>query len=319
MKRLPGEREGSFVETVVPSEPSPRRLDQYLAETDLPVTRSRIQRWIREGAVSVNAVVVRKSGHKVSDGDIVTVVVPAPPPSNIVPESIPLDIVYEDEALLVVNKAAGMVVHPACGHTRSTLVNALLHHCEHLKQFEDPVRPGIVHRLDKETSGLIIVAKREDAHAFLSRQLAERHIKRGYTGLVWGCPPEASGSIDAPIGRHPRHRQRMAVVEAGSGRRAGDPFPCERRNGGRDVTVPGAGNRAYPSDPGSPGPYRSSHHRRPPLRRQGQVAGAYCAPAASRIENDAGCPAAAGAACIQSGVYPSLLGTDSHVQGIRAR
>ncbi len=220
MKRLPGEREGSFVQTVVPSEQSLRRLDQYLAETDLPVTRSRIQRWIREGAVSVNAIVVEKSSHKVSEGDIVTVVVPAPPPSNIEPESIPLDIVYEDEALLVVNKAAGMVVHPACGHTRSTLVNALLHHCEHLKNFEDPVRPGIVHRLDKETSGLIIVAKREDAHAFLSRQLAERRIKRGYTGLVWGCPAETSGSIDAPIGRHPRYRQRMAVVEAGHGRRA---------------------------------------------------------------------------------------------------
>ncbi len=220
MKRLPDEREGSFVETVVPPAESPRRLDQYLSETGLPATRSRIQRWIRDGGVSVNSVVVEKCGHRVSAGDVVTVTVPEVAPSSAEPESIPLDIVYEDEALLVVNKAAGMVVHPAAGHARSTLVNALLHHCKGLRQFEDPVRPGIVHRLDKDTSGLMIVAKREDVHALLSRQLAERRVKRGYTGLVWGCPAESSGTVDAPIGRHPRHRQRMAVVEAGRGRRA---------------------------------------------------------------------------------------------------
>ncbi len=220
MKRLPDEREGSFVETVVPPDQSLRRLDQYLSETDLPATRSRIQRWIRDGGVSVNSVVVEKCGHRVSEGDIVTVTVPEAAPSSAEPESIPLDIVFEDDALLVVNKAAGMVVHPAAGHARSTLVNALLHHCRGLKQFEDPIRPGIVHRLDKDTSGLMIVAKREDAHAMLSRQLAERRIKRGYTGLVWGCPAEPSGTVDAPIGRHPRYRQRMAVVEADRGRRA---------------------------------------------------------------------------------------------------
>ncbi len=220
MKRLPDEREGSFVETVVPSDLSLRRLDQYLSETDLPATRSRIQRWIRDGGVSVNSVVVEKCGHRVSEGDIVTVTVPDPPASRAEPESIPLDVVYEDDALLVVNKAAGMVVHPAAGHAGSTLVNALLHHCKGLKQFDDPVRPGIVHRLDKDTSGLMIVAKREDAHTLLSRQLAERRVKRGYTGLVWGCPAKSSGTVDAPIGRHPRHRQRMAVVEESGGRRA---------------------------------------------------------------------------------------------------
>lgn len=220
MKCLPDEREGSFVETVVPSDQSLRRLDQYLSETDLTATRSRIQRWIRDGGVSVNSVVVKKSGYRVAEGDIVTVMVPGFAPSRAEPESIPLDIVYEDDALVVVNKAAGMVVHPAAGHVRSTLVNALLHHCKGLKQFEDPVRPGIVHRLDKDTSGLMIVAKREDAHALLSRQLAERRVRRGYTGLVWGCPAESSGTVDAPIGRHPRHRQRMAVVEADRGRRA---------------------------------------------------------------------------------------------------
>lgn len=220
MKRLPDEREGSFVETVVPSDQSLRRLDQYLSETGLTATRSRIQRWIRDGGVSVNSIVVRKCGHKVSEGDLVAVTVPEAAPSSAEPESIPLDIVYEDEALLVVNKSPGMVVHPAAGHARSTLVNALLHHCKGLKRFGDPVRPGIVHRLDKDTSGLMIVAKREDAHALLSRHLAERRIKRGYTGLVWGCPAESSGTVDAPIGRHPRHRQRMAVVEADRGRRA---------------------------------------------------------------------------------------------------
>ena len=220
MKRLPDDWEGSFVETVVPAAQSQRRLDQYLSETDLPVTRSKIQRWIRAGAVSVNSVVVEKCGHGLSEGDIVAVNVPDTPPSTAEPESIPLDIVYEDEALLVVNKAAGMVVHPACGHVRSTLVNALLYHCKSLKRFDDPVRPGIVHRLDKDTSGLMIVAKREDAHGFLSRQLAERRVKRGYTGLVWGCFTGSSGTIDAPVGRHPRFRQRMAVVEESRGRRA---------------------------------------------------------------------------------------------------
>ncbi len=220
MKRLPDEREGSFVETVVPPDQSLRRLDQYLSETKLPATRSRIQRWIRDGGVSVNTVVVEKCGHRVSEGDIVTVTLPEVAPSSAEPESIPLDIVYEDDALLVVNKAAGMVVHPAAGHARSTLVNALLHHCKGLRQFEDPVRPGIVHRLDKDTSGLMVVAKREDAHALLSRQLAERRVKRRYIGLVWGCPAESTGTVDAPIGRHPRHRQRMAVVEAGRGRMA---------------------------------------------------------------------------------------------------
>ena len=220
MRRLPDDWEGSFVETVVPASQSQWRLDRYLSQTDLPVTRSRIQRWIRAGAVSVNSVVVEKCGHGVAEGDIVAVTVPETPPSTAEPEPIPLDIVYEDEALLVVNKAAGMVVHPAVGHARSTLVNALLHHCGSLEQFDDPVRPGIVHRLDKDTSGLMIVAKREDAHAFLSRQLAERRIKRGYTGLAWGRFAEPSGTIDAPVGRHPRLRQRMAVVEESRGRRA---------------------------------------------------------------------------------------------------
>jgi len=220
MKRLPDDREGSFATIVVSSDQSLKRLDQLLSETDLPATRSKIQRWIRDGAVAVNAVVVEKCGYKVTEGDAVTVTVPETSPPTVEPEPIPLDIVYEDEALLVVNKAAGMVVHPACGHRTSTLVNALLHHCGSLNRFEDPIRPGIVHRLDKDTSGLMIVAKREDTHAFLSRQLAERRIKRGYTGLVWGCPAESSGTVDAPVGRHPRYRQRMAVVEADRGRRA---------------------------------------------------------------------------------------------------
>ncbi len=228
MKRAPDERAGSFVETVVQSNQALKRLDLYLSETVPSKTRSKIQRWIREGGVSVNAVVTPKCGYRVSEGDVVSVTVPDSPASGVEPEPIPLDIVYEDEALLVVNKAAGMVVHPACGHTGSTLVNAVLHHCGGLKELDDPVRPGIVHRLDKDTSGLMIVAKREDAHALLSRQLAERRVRRGYTGLIWGCPAASSGTIVAPIGRHPRHRQRMAVVEPDRGRRAVTHFTVRR-------------------------------------------------------------------------------------------
>lgn len=228
MKHLPDEEEGSFIKIFVTPEHSLNRLDQFLGELGLRASRSRYQRWIRDGAVSVNSVVVKKCGYKVAEGDIVTVTVPKAVPTSVEPESIPLEIVYEDEALLVVNKVAGMVVHPAVGHHTETLVNALLFHCRSFSEFEDTVRPGIVHRLDKETSGLIIVAKCEDAHVFLSRQLAERKIKRGYTGLVWGCPSESLGSIDAPIGRHPRHRQRMAVVEENRGRRAVTHFSRDR-------------------------------------------------------------------------------------------
>ena len=211
MKRLPDDSEESVVETVVPAEQSQRRLDQYLSDTDLPVTRSKIQRWIRAGAVSVNSVVVEKCGYGVCEGDVVIVTVPDPPPSSVEPESIPLDIVYEDEAFLVVNKAAGMVVHPAYGHTRSTLVNALLHHCKSLKRFDDPVRPGIVHRLDKDTSGLMIVAKREDAHAFLSRQLAERRIKRGYTRA-------GVGPVRRVFGYGRRADRQASTVQTANGR-----------------------------------------------------------------------------------------------------
>ena len=220
MTLLPDEENGAFIKTIVTFNFSHKRLDQFLSETETTASRSKIQRWIRDGIVSVNSVVIKKCGHKVMEGDIITVKVPNVPSTTLKPENIPLDIVYEDEALLVFNKTCGLVVLPAVGHTSATLVNALLYHCQDFADFENSIRPGIVHRLDKATSGLLSVAKTEDTRAFLSKQLAERQIKRRYNALVWGCPKNLTGVIDTSIGRHPKYRQRMAVVETDAGRRS---------------------------------------------------------------------------------------------------
>jgi 23S rRNA pseudouridine1911/1915/1917 synthase len=139
--------------------------------------------------------------------------IPAPRPARPVAEDIPLCIVYEDDHLVVIDKPVGMVVHPAPGHARGTLVNALLYHCQTLSGIGGEERPGIVHRLDKDTSGLILVAKHDRSHRYLSEQLKARHVQRRYVAIVFGRMPAAQGTIDAPIGRHPRHRQKMAVVE----------------------------------------------------------------------------------------------------------
>lgn len=163
----------------------------------------------------VNATPIRKTGYTVGPRDVITIRIPAPVPSSTTPENIPLDIVYEDEALLVVNKPSGMVVHPACGHRTATLVNALLYHCAQLSGVGEASRPGVVHRLDKDTSGLLVVAKQDDVHLALADQMAARRITRQYFAIVWGTPKSPAGTISAPIGRHPVHRKRMAVVETG--------------------------------------------------------------------------------------------------------
>jgi 23S rRNA pseudouridine1911/1915/1917 synthase len=192
------------------------RLDRVVS-THLPdVSRSYAASLIDSGAVAVNGAAVTKSAHRLKAGDRITVDIPAPQPSGAQAEAIPLTVVYEDSDLLVVDKPAGMVVHPSPGHSEGTLVNALLAHVPGIElDMGDESRPGIVHRLDKDTSGLIVVAKRRAAHDALSRQMADRTMMKEYLAVVAGTPKPVAGIVDAPLARDPRDRQRMAVVEGG--------------------------------------------------------------------------------------------------------
>jgi 23S rRNA pseudouridine1911/1915/1917 synthase len=201
-------------EIVVPPGKKKERLDTFLASHVENATRSRVQKAIRGGTVLVNGRPVRPS-HPVAPGEVVQVTLPRDPPQDAAPEPIPLDIVYEDADLLVVNKPAGMVTHPAFGNYTGTLVNALLHHCNILSTLNDPLRPGIVHRLDKETSGLMVVAKNDSAHARLARQFSRRTITREYQAIVWGLFASPSGVIEAELGRSKSDRKKMAVVKEG--------------------------------------------------------------------------------------------------------
>jgi len=189
------------------------RLDRYLAR-ELGISRSRTVALIQGGRVMVDGRPGRKS-EAVAPGQVVEVEVPPPEPLEARPEDIPLDVVYEDGALLVVNKAAGLVVHPAPGHREGTLVNALLFHVSDLSGIGGKLRPGIVHRLDRDTSGLMVVAKGDDAHLALSNAIRRREVRRVYRAVSWGHLPESPVTVDAPIGRDPGDRRRMAVVEGG--------------------------------------------------------------------------------------------------------
>jgi len=195
----------------VTAEEAGERLDSVVAAR-LPISRTHAARLAADGAVSVDGVGERKSA-RVEEGQEVVVRVPAPEPASAEAEDIPLDIVYEDSDLLVIHKPAGLVVHPAPGHPGGTLVNALLHRCGDLAGIGGVLRPGIVHRLDKDTSGLLVVAKNEAAQASLAGQIKRREVRKLYLALVRGRVEPPEGVIDAPIGRHPRRRQRMAVVE----------------------------------------------------------------------------------------------------------
>jgi 23S rRNA pseudouridine1911/1915/1917 synthase len=189
------------------------RLDKFLAEQVPELSRSAAQRLISGGQVTVNGELAKPS-HKVRLGEEVVVLLPAEESSELLPEAIPLDIVYEDQALLVVNKPAGMVVHPAPGHPGGTLVNAVLAYCPELAASDDD-RPGIVHRLDRDTSGLILVAKSERVRRALQRQFKERQVHKAYLALLDGHLQPAWGRIEAPVGRDPHHRQRMTVLAGG--------------------------------------------------------------------------------------------------------
>ena len=190
------------------------RLDKYLATHLEGLTRSYLQKLIQAGLVRVNGV----SGapdQRLSIGETIEVTIPVPSDSDLEPESIPLKIVYEDADVLVIDKPAGLTVHPAPGHARHTLVNAILSHCPELPGIGGTKRPGIVHRLDKDTSGLMVVAKTERAQQSLSQQIKQRTAVRQYMALVHGRLSPETGLIEAPIGRDPAHRQRMAVVDNG--------------------------------------------------------------------------------------------------------
>ncbi|MFP8880029.1 MAG: RluA family pseudouridine synthase [Myxococcota bacterium] len=185
------------------------RIDAALAKL-AGISRSQAQRWIDADRVRVNGSPCRAS-RRVAAGDAIHAVRPDPMVSELAPESIPLDIVYEDSDLIVINKPAGMVVHPAPGHSSGTLVNALLHHCDDLAGVGGVARPGIVHRLDRGTSGLLVAAKTDDAHRHLAGQFHDHTIERVYRAVVRGIPRADSGRVDLAIGRHPKDRKRMSV------------------------------------------------------------------------------------------------------------
>ena len=187
------------------------RLDVFLARIDETLSRSRVQRLIADGHVMVDGK-TPKASQRLSEGATVAVELPEPEATDIAPENIPLDILYEDEDVIVVNKARGMVVHPAAGVSSGTLVNALLAHCKDLSGINGALRPGIVHRLDKDTSGVMIAAKNDTAHRSLAEQIQEKTAKRVYWAILTGNIREEEGVIHGAIGRNPKDRQKMAVV-----------------------------------------------------------------------------------------------------------
>jgi 23S rRNA pseudouridine1911/1915/1917 synthase len=195
---------------------SPReRLDTFLRERFPTVSRGTWQRLITRGAVRINDAVV-KATHPPRAGERVTIEWPQPEPATAQPEEMALEVLFEDDDLLVLNKPAGLVIHPAAGHADHTLVNALLHHCANrLSGIGGVVRPGIVHRLDKETSGCLVVAKNDYTHLALASQFAQREIDKTYLAIVCGHPPASAGEIRAAVARHPNHRKRMAVTDGG--------------------------------------------------------------------------------------------------------
>lgn len=187
------------------------RIDKYLSLILDNTSRSYIQKLLKSGNILVNNAIC-KSNYKVVENDIITVDIPEPITANITAEEIPLDIIYEDSDLLIVNKPKDLVVHPAPGHYSGTLVNALMYHCkDNLSNINGVLRPGIVHRIDKDTTGALIICKNDFSHNFIAQQLKVHSITRKYVGIVQGALKEDSGIIDAPIGRHPIHRKEMAI------------------------------------------------------------------------------------------------------------
>lgn len=192
-----------------------QRIDRFLAEALTDLSRTAVQRLLAAGEIHVNGTRLTRVSYKVQVGDMIDVRVPPPQTAHIEPEDLPLDVLYEDDDIIVINKAAGMVVHPGAGNPSGTLVNAVLAHCPDLQGVGGVLRPGIVHRLDKHTSGALVVAKHDKAIRFLQRQFKNRTVYKRYQALLIGYLQQVEGIIDAPIGRHRTHRQKMAVVTRG--------------------------------------------------------------------------------------------------------
>ena len=190
------------------------RLDLFLSRMNLELSRNQIQRLIDNNCIQVNEK-PQKASYRLRSKDQVLVSVPPPQPSLLEPEPLSLDVVFEDDHLIAINKPPGLVVHPATSHRTSTLVHGLLHHCDHLADLGGPLRPGIVHRLDKDTSGMIVVAKENSAYRHLSRQFKEKLVYKEYSALVYGSLRQSSGQFTDPIRRHPKNRKKMGIIAGG--------------------------------------------------------------------------------------------------------
>lgn len=195
------------------------RIDLYLSQHLSNLSRSRIQQLIEQGQVQVNDQLCTSKKITVQSGDRISITIPEAKPLDLQPEAIPLDVLYEDDSLIIINKPAGLVVHPAAGHESGTLVNALLAHCTNLAGIGGVQRPGIVHRLDKDTTGAIAIAKTDQAHQHLQAQLKAKTAQREYLGVVYGAPSTDRGTIDQPIGRNPVDRKKMTILPVDKGGR----------------------------------------------------------------------------------------------------
>ncbi len=200
--------------------PDEERLDHFLVESLPDYSRSRLQALIKNGLVLINGVPAKKSGQMLEQGSVIEVRIPPSVPADLVGENIPLDIIFENDDVIVINKPAGMVVHPAAGHHSGTLVHAVLGYDPDIEGIGGEERPGVVHRLDKETSGLIMLAKNDKAHRWLQDQFRLRKVEKTYVALVDGKPPTPSGRVEAAIGRDASHRKKMAIVSENNGRTA---------------------------------------------------------------------------------------------------
>jgi 23S rRNA pseudouridine1911/1915/1917 synthase len=210
------EKNHNTFEFIVEEERKGTRLDVVLSLVIEEASRSHLQKLIDIGRVEVNGAIASSKKYKVKAGDAIKITIPEPVHLNVIPEDIPIEIIYEDEDVLVVNKPKGMVVHPAAGNYTGTLVNAILYHCKSLSSINGVIRPGIVHRIDKDTSGLLMIAKNDTAHRSLAEQLAAHSITRAYRAIVYHNFQQDEGTVNAPVGRDPKNRLKMAVTQMNS-------------------------------------------------------------------------------------------------------